>query len=182
MYILRNINIGFDEIKDHVDDAVLIIKCYCLKSSFDHYEVELEPVLGVSEVQNIQAYWVVGWPANYSTKANNVPLRLIYSIMKTLYLLTSLTLTIISVRGANNFAGFILPSADGTTNYTCQTQDQVSEAFQFSRLYWSVSIYNTQGLSQSDWLDFIVAHWIWCLPQPQRIDWISESPLVFFTP
>ena len=37
MYILKTYtNIGVNEIKDHVDDAVLIIKRYCLKSSFDH--------------------------------------------------------------------------------------------------------------------------------------------------
>ena len=58
--------------------------------------------------------------------------------MKTLYLLTSLTITAISARGANNFAGFALSnSATGTAAYTCRTQDQVSEAFQLIMLYWS---------------------------------------------
>lgn len=58
-----------------------------------------------------------------------------------LYLLACLALTTISVRGANNFAGFALSnSATGTTTYTCRTQDQVSEAFQFDSLYWSLGI------------------------------------------
>ena len=50
--------------------------------------------------------------------------------MKTLYILTSLALATISVRGVNNFVGFALSnSATGTMAYTCRTQDQVSEAF-----------------------------------------------------
>ena len=51
--------------------------------------------------------------------------------MKILHLLATLTFTSISVRGANNFAGFTLSNgATGTATYTCRTQDQVSGAFQ----------------------------------------------------
>ena len=100
----------------------------------------------VAEVQHIKRIdqWLADQYIQY--KANNFRPTFLWdsSTMKTLYLLTSLTLIAISVRGANNFAGFALSnSATGTTAYTCRTQDQVSEAFQFSRLCWSGVQWNT---------------------------------------
>ena len=132
------INISVNGIKDYVDDAVLIIKGCCPKVFIWSLKCRIHVRLWRCGSSGHQAYWsVADQYLQYKSQQLSSTFLWDSSSMKTLYFLTSLVLTSISVRGANHFAGFALSNSDtGTAAYTCRTQDQVSEAFRFSWLYW----------------------------------------------